>query len=63
MSKIPLSYKRADFASDQEVKWCPGCGDYTILASVQNFMTELVSEKKILCLYLVLVVQQDFLTT
>ena len=40
MSKIPLSYKRADFASDQEVKWCPGCGDYTILASVQNFMTE-----------------------
>ena len=32
MSKIPLSYKRADFASDQEVKWCPGCGDYTILA-------------------------------
>ena len=41
MSKIPLSYKRTDFASDQEVKWCPGCGDYTILASVQNFMTEL----------------------
>ena len=46
MSKIPLSYKRADFASDQEVKWCPGCGDYTILASVQNFMTELGIRKE-----------------
>ena len=46
MSNIPLSYKRADFASDQEVKWCPGCGDYTILASVQNFMTELGIRKE-----------------
>jgi len=34
-------YKRADFQSDQEVKWCPGCGDYTILASVQNFLATL----------------------
>ena len=41
MSKVPVTYKRTDFQSDQEVKWCPGCGDYTILASVQNFMTEL----------------------
>jgi 2-oxoglutarate ferredoxin oxidoreductase subunit beta len=31
---------RRDWQSDREVRWCPGCGDYTILASVQNFMTE-----------------------
>ena len=27
-----------DFATDQEVRWCPGCGDYSILASVQKVM-------------------------
>jgi 2-oxoglutarate ferredoxin oxidoreductase subunit beta len=32
---------RQDWQSDQEVRWCPGCGDYTILASVQNFMADL----------------------
>ena len=32
MSK-PLSEK--DFASDQEVRWCPGCGDYAILKALQ----------------------------
>lgn len=31
-------YTRADFQTDQEVRWCPGCGDYTILSSVQKFM-------------------------
>ena len=36
-----LNYKRSDFQSDQEVKWCPGCGDYTILASVQSYMAEM----------------------
>ena len=30
-----------DFASDQEVRWCPGCGDYAILSTVQGFMPEL----------------------
>jgi 2-oxoglutarate ferredoxin oxidoreductase subunit beta len=30
-----------DFKSDQEVRWCPGCGDYAILASVQQVMAEL----------------------
>lgn len=35
------SYTRADFQTDQEVRWCPGCGDYTILASVQQFLAEL----------------------
>ena len=30
-----------DLKSDQEVRWCPGCGDYAILAAVQGFMPEL----------------------
>ncbi len=30
-----------DFSSDQEVRWCPGCGDYAILKSVQLMMPEL----------------------
>jgi 2-oxoglutarate/2-oxoacid ferredoxin oxidoreductase subunit beta len=32
---------RADFVSDQEVRWCPGCGDYAILAAVQSIMPKL----------------------
>ncbi|MBW1602558.1 2-oxoacid:ferredoxin oxidoreductase subunit beta [Streptomyces sp. JJ66] len=30
-----------DFKSDQEVRWCPGCGDYAVLAAVQGFLPEL----------------------
>ncbi len=32
---------RKDFQSDQEVRWCPGCGDYAILAGVQSVFPEL----------------------
>jgi len=32
---------KADFQSDQETRWCPGCGDYAVLAAVQQFMPEL----------------------
>jgi 2-oxoglutarate ferredoxin oxidoreductase subunit beta len=32
---------KKDFASDQETRWCPGCGDYAVLASVQGLMPEL----------------------
>jgi 2-oxoglutarate/2-oxoacid ferredoxin oxidoreductase subunit beta len=32
---------RKDFVSDQEVRWCPGCGDYSILAQIQKVMPEL----------------------
>src|SRR3974390_1496650 len=32
---------RKDFVSDQDVRWCPGCGDYSILAQVQRVMPEL----------------------
>ena len=30
-----------DFKSDQEVRWCPGCGDYAILSTVQSFLPDL----------------------
>jgi 2-oxoglutarate ferredoxin oxidoreductase subunit beta len=33
--------KGKDFKSDQEVRWCPGCGDYAILAAFQSFLPEL----------------------
>ncbi len=36
-----VTYSRSDFQSDQEVRWCPGCGDYTILATVQTFMAQM----------------------
>jgi 2-oxoglutarate ferredoxin oxidoreductase subunit beta len=36
-----LKLTAKDFKSDQEVRWCPGCGDYAILAAVQSFMPEL----------------------
>jgi 2-oxoglutarate/2-oxoacid ferredoxin oxidoreductase subunit beta len=36
-----VSLKPKDFKTDQEVRWCPGCGDYAILAAVQGFMPEL----------------------
>ncbi|HLU30356.1 MAG TPA: 2-oxoacid:ferredoxin oxidoreductase subunit beta, partial [Acidimicrobiia bacterium] len=29
---VTIGHTRADFQTDQEVRWCPGCGDYTILA-------------------------------
>lgn len=32
---------RKDFVTDQDVRWCPGCGDYSILAQVQKVMPEL----------------------
>ena len=35
------TYTKKDFQSDQEVRWCPGCGDYAILAAVQAVFPEL----------------------
>ena len=37
----PLALTKADFQSDQETRWCPGCGDYSVLAAIQGFMPEL----------------------
>lgn len=36
-----LKMTRKEFVSDQDVRWCPGCGDYSILANVQRVMPEL----------------------
>src|SRR5437660_2179353 len=41
MPETPVKLTLKDFKSDQEVRWCPGCGDYAILAAVQAFMPEL----------------------
>ncbi len=41
---VPVSdvqSSRKDFTSDQEVRWCPGCGDYIVLAAVQSFLPSL----------------------
>ena len=40
MTEMP-SYKKKDFVSDQEIRWCPGCGDYSILAAVQMIMPKI----------------------
>ena len=39
--KSDVAQSAKDFKSDQEVRWCPGCGDYSILSTVQGFMPEL----------------------
>lgn len=36
-----LNYTPKDFKSDQEVRWCPGCGDHAVLSSVQRALAEL----------------------
>ena len=38
--------KKADFESDQAVRWCPGCGDYAILAQTQKIFPEITTEKE-----------------
>src|SRR5690606_24595452 len=44
LARVPLSLtptNRKDFVSDQEVRWCPGCGDYAVLAAFQSLMPKL----------------------
>ncbi|HXE46492.1 MAG TPA: 2-oxoacid:ferredoxin oxidoreductase subunit beta [Conexibacter sp.] len=41
MTAVGAPLTKADFQSDQETRWCPGCGDYAILAAVQSFMPAL----------------------
>ena len=43
---IENTLTRKDFVSDQEVRWCPGCGDYAILAAVQKVFPELGVSKE-----------------
>ena len=40
----PLTIK--DFTSDQEVRWCPGCGDYAILKAIQKLLPEINQPKE-----------------
>jgi len=46
MEKANLTYNPKDFKSDQEVRWCPGCGDHAILSSVTRAMAELKIPKE-----------------
>jgi 2-oxoglutarate ferredoxin oxidoreductase subunit beta len=39
-AELPI-YTKKDFQTDQEVRWCPGCGDYAILNAVQSVFPEL----------------------
>jgi len=41
MTTEPTVLKKKDFQSDQEVRWCPGCGDYAILSAVQTVLPSL----------------------
>jgi 2-oxoglutarate/2-oxoacid ferredoxin oxidoreductase subunit beta len=38
---LPPVYTKKDFQTDQEVRWCPGCGDYAILSAVQSVFPDL----------------------
>ncbi|MCU0621277.1 MAG: hypothetical protein MUC69_07235, partial [Gemmatimonadales bacterium] len=37
----PVPLTRKDFETDQDVRWCPGCGDYAILSQVQKLLPTL----------------------
>jgi 2-oxoglutarate ferredoxin oxidoreductase subunit beta len=41
----PRKLTKKDFTSDQEVRWCPGCGDYAILAAMQRTLPEMGSTR------------------
>jgi 2-oxoglutarate ferredoxin oxidoreductase subunit beta len=41
-----IALSRKDFVSDQEVRWCPGCGDYSILAQTQKVMPDFGYKKE-----------------
>ena len=45
MSAIDTPLKPKDFKSDQEVRWCPGCGDYSILSQMQKVLADVGAEK------------------
>ena len=53
--------KAKDFATDQDVRWCPGCGDYSILKQVQTVLAELELDKDNTVFISELVALPDFL--
>jgi len=49
LADVPAStapQSRKEFTSDQEVRWCPGCGDYAVLAAVQGFLPDLALRRE-----------------
>ena len=46
VATLPESMDPKDFASDQEVRWCPGCGDYAILKAVYKTLADIAVPKK-----------------
>ena len=46
INEKPSQLKPADYASDQEVRWCPGCGDYAILNAVRKTLADNQSDTK-----------------
>ena len=40
-AKEAPKYTKKDFESDQDVRWCPGCGDYAILSAAQKTLPDL----------------------
>ena len=48
--KADKEYTKADFTSDQMVKWCPGCGDHAILSSLLNTFPKTGHKKENICM-------------
>ena len=44
-AELPI-YTKKDFQTDQEIRWCPGCGDYAILSAVQMVFADLKVPKE-----------------
>ena len=44
MNVVPEQLTAKDFATDQEVRWCPGCGDYAILRAVQKTLADIEAD-------------------
>ena len=42
----PEKLKPNDYASDQEVRWCPGCGDYAIVNAVKKALANMQADPK-----------------
>lgn len=58
MSENQTILTAKDFKSDQEVRWCPGCGDHAIMNAIQRALPDLGYKKKILLLFRVLAVHR-----
>ena len=46
INEEPTQLKPNDYASDQEVRWCPGCGDYAILNAVKKSLADMQAKKE-----------------